>query len=301
MTERGATVCLTFDFDAISLWAARGMMTPGPVSRGEFGAFAIPRILRLLDTYEVPSTFFIPGHSLETYPAECRAIHEAGHEIAIHGYMHEPVSTLDREAERAVLHRASALIEDLTGAPPVGHRTPSFDFTEYTVELLQEAGIEYDSSLMGTDSVPYLARTGDRHDPDGPFVFGQASRIVELPVSWTLDDYPHLEFVRNGTTVMPGLQDPHAMFARFLGDVRYMVRYTEGGVLTVTLHPQVIGRGDRMLALEEFITGCLDLGVTFERCDEAARRHRTELESADLPTAPAADPRQPGPLPDLSG
>ncbi|MFI6359666.1 polysaccharide deacetylase [Streptomyces sp. NPDC050743] len=279
MTERG-TVCLTFDFDAISLWAARGMTSPGPVSRGEFGAFAIPRILQLLDTYGIASTFFIPGHTLETYSAQCRAIHEAGHEIALHGYLHEPVSTLERETERAVLQRASALIEDLTGTPPAGHRTPSFDFTAHTVELLQEAGIEYDSSLMGTDCVPYLARTGDRHDPDGPYVFGPASQIVELPVSWTLDDYPHLEFVRTGTTVMPGLQDPHQMFARFLGDVRYMIRHTEGGVLTVTLHPQVIGRGDRMLALEEFIIGCLDLGVVLERCLEVGRRCRTQLETA---------------------
>ncbi|MGW7596041.1 polysaccharide deacetylase family protein [Streptomyces rubiginosohelvolus] len=279
MTERG-TVCLTFDFDAISLWAARDMTSPGPVSRGEFGAYAIPRILRLLDTYGITSTFFIPGHTLETYPEQSEAVHDAGHEIALHGYLHEPVSTLDREAELTVLKRASSLIKDLTGTPPAGHRTPSFDFTPHTVELLEEIGVDYDSSLMGTDHEPYLARTGDQHHPDGPFEFGRISRVVELPVSWTLDDYPHLEFVRTPAGAMPGLQDPHAMFRRFLGDVRYMVRHAEDGVLTVTLHPQVIGRGDRMLALEKFIVGCLDLGVAFAPCNDTSRRYRNHLEAA---------------------
>ncbi|CAM5231755.1 MULTISPECIES: polysaccharide deacetylase [Streptomyces] len=280
MTPDRGTVCLTFDFDAISLWAARGVTTPGPVSRGEFGAHAIPRILRLLSAQDITSTFFIPGHTIETYPEQCRTVHAAGHEIGLHGYLHEPVSALDREAELAVLRRSSALIERLTGAPPSGHRTPSFDFTPHTVSLLEEIGVTYDSSLMGTDSQPYLARTGDRHDPDGPYVFGRPSSVVELPVSWTLDDYPHLEFVRTGTMVMPGLQDPHAMFARFLGDVRWMVHNEPDGVLTVTLHPQAIGRGDRMLALEEFISGCQDLGVRFASCADVARQYGPALLAA---------------------
>jgi peptidoglycan-N-acetylglucosamine deacetylase len=271
------TACLTFDFDAISLWIARGQTTPGPVSRGEFGAYAIDRILDLLRRTEVPATFFIPGHTLETYPAPCAAIAEAGHEIGLHGYAHEPVSTLDREAERAVNRRSAALIEQLTGHPPSGHRTPSWDFTENTIPILTELGVEYDSSLMGTDFEPYLARFGDRCDTDGPYRFGEASSVVELPVSWTLDDYPHLEYLRMPQFVMPGLQDPEAMFARFLRDVRYMTDIVGDGVTTVTLHPQVIGRGARMVALERFITGCRELGVVFERCVDAARRVRPAL------------------------
>jgi peptidoglycan/xylan/chitin deacetylase (PgdA/CDA1 family) len=271
------TVCLTFDFDAISLWMARGLATPGPVSRGEFGAYAIPRILELLRRHEVPATFFVPGHTIETYPGPCAAIVEAGHEIALHGYAHEPVSTLDREAEFAVNRRSSALIEQLTGAPPAGHRTPSFDFTEHTVDILTELGVEYDSSLMGTDHEPYLARSGDECPADGAFRFGSPSSVVELPVSWTLDDYPHLEFLRTPGYVMPGLQDAHAMFSRFLADVRYMAEHADDGVTTVTLHPQAVGRGARMLALEEFITGCRALDVEFERCAEVARRFRPVL------------------------
>lgn len=271
------TVCLTFDFDAISLWMSRGLATPGPVSRGEFGAYAIPRILELLHRHEVPATFFVPGHTIETYPDACASIVEAGHEIALHGYAHEPVSTLDRDSEFAVNRRAAVLIEKITGEAPAGHRTPSFDFTENTVEVLTELGIEYDSSLMGTDYEPYLARSGDACPQDDRFRFGPPSSVVELPVSWTLDDYPHLEFVRTPGYVMPGLQDAHAMFARFLADVQYMVDHAAGGVTTVTLHPQAVGRGARMVALEEFIMGCRALDVGFERCVEVARRFRPVL------------------------
>ncbi|MFJ8925308.1 MULTISPECIES: polysaccharide deacetylase [unclassified Streptomyces] len=274
------TVCLTFDFDAISLWMARGQTTPGPVSRGEFGAYAIDRILALLRRTEVPTTFFIPGHTLETYPQQSAAVAELGHEIALHGYAHEPVSTLDRDTELAVNRRSAALIEDLTGAPPAGHRTPSWDFTEHTVDILTELGIVYDSSLMGTDFEPYLARSGDRCPADGPFRFGPDSAVVELPVSWTLDDYPHLEYLRTSQIVMPGLQDADAMFDRFLRDVRYMTETVPDGVVTVTLHPQVVGRGARMAALERFINGCRALDVTFERCVDVARRVRPALVGA---------------------
>lgn len=271
------TVCLTFDFDAISLWMSRALATPGPVSRGEFGAYVIPRILELLRRHEVPATFFVPGHTLETYPEPCAAIVESGHEIALHGYAHEPVSTLDEHAEFAVNQRSAALIEKLTGTAPAGHRTPSFDFTEHTIDILTKLGLEYDSSLMGTDYEPYLARMGDECPSDAPFRFGPPSSVVELPVSWTLDDYPHLEFVRTPGYVMPGLQDAHAMFGRFLIDVRYMADHVADGVTTVTLHPQVIGRGARMAALEGFITGCRDLDVVFERCVDVARRFRSLL------------------------
>jgi peptidoglycan/xylan/chitin deacetylase (PgdA/CDA1 family) len=276
MSEK-PTVCLTFDFDAISLWTARNMTTPGPVSRGEFGAHAIPRILALLRRHDVTSTFFIPGHTIESYPRKTSMVVEAGHEIAAHGYAHEPVSTLSEAEERDVLGRSVSLIQSLTGTPPLGYRTPSFDFTPHTVRLLEEAGFEYDSSLMGTDTVPYFARTNDRCPSDGPFEFGPASSIVELPVSWTLDDYPHLEFVRTNSYVMPGLQDPASMFDMFLRDVQFMLENDANGVCTVTLHPQVIGRGARMIALERFIEAVLDLGVSFSTCADAARSARARL------------------------
>ncbi|WP_324267991.1 polysaccharide deacetylase family protein [Saccharopolyspora mangrovi] len=250
------------------------------MSRGEFCAYAIARILRLLDRHGIITTFFVPGHTLETYPEQCAAIHEAGHEIGLHGYLHESVSSLDRDTERSVLHRSADLIEKLTGTRPLGHRTPSFDFSPHTVELLEELAIEYDSSLMGTDHEPYYARVGDQHQDDGPYLWGRRSSVVEVPASWTLDDYVHLEYVRFNGMVMPGLQDPRSMFARFLDEVRYMAEHIEDGVTNITLHPQVIGRGGRMLALEEFIDRCQGFGVEFRTCLHVSRAFRARALAA---------------------
>lgn len=270
-------VCLTFDFDAISLWLARGASTPGPVSRGEFAAAAVARIIALLEGKGVESTFFIPAHTLLTFPDACRAIHDAGHEVGLHGDRHEPVSTLTAAQELAVNEKGIALIELLTGSRPRGHRTPSFDFSANTVPILRGLGVTYDSSLMGSDFEPYFVRMGDRDDHDGGYRFGPATEIVELPVSWTLDDYPYLEFYRSNEWVMPGLRDPRAMFATFLEDVRFAAEDLEDAVVTVTLHPEVIGRGARIRALGDFIDACLALGAEFVRCDRAAESVKRSL------------------------
>ena len=269
-----ATVCLTFDFDAMSLWIARGMTSPGPLSRGEFGAHAVPRILRLLGRYRIPSTWFVPGHTAETYPGLVAGIAEAGHEVALHGYAHEAVSGLDAAGERDVLTRAKDVLTRVTGGEPAGNRTPGWDFTDSTVDILVELGIRYDSSLMATDYTPYYARTGDKAPGDGPYRFGTPTPLVELPVSWTLDDYPHFEFVRAPGTVMPGLRSPREVFGNFLDDVRYLVREEPGGVCVITFHPQVIGRGHRMLGLEWFLDQLAALGARYARCDSVADAFR---------------------------
>jgi peptidoglycan/xylan/chitin deacetylase (PgdA/CDA1 family) len=266
-----STICVTFDFDAISLWLARGQTSPGPISRGEFGAHAIPRILRMLRERDITATFFIPGHTVDTYPAQCAAIAEAGHEIALHGYVHEPVSKLDAEQERAAVRRAFESIRKVTGREPAGNRTPSWDFTASTVDVLLELGCEYDSSLMGTDYTPYYARRGDVAAPDGPYVFGEPTSLVEIPVSWSLDDYPQFEYLRTDTAIMPGLRRPDEVFANWLDDVDYMVREEPGGVCVFTFHPQVIGRGHRMLGLERLLDACVERPVRFRTCLEVAR------------------------------
>src|SRR5262250_3251002 len=99
--------CLTFDFDAVSIWIQNGMTTPSPISRGEFGAVGAERVLDLLERYKIKATWFIPGHTLETYPDMCRRVHLSGHEIANHGYTHEVPSRLSADAEEAVLMRAN--------------------------------------------------------------------------------------------------------------------------------------------------------------------------------------------------
>jgi peptidoglycan/xylan/chitin deacetylase (PgdA/CDA1 family) len=263
-------VCLTFDFDGPSLWMQRRQTTPAPISRGEFGAVAVPRILRLLAARGLPATFFVPGHTLETYPDECRAIAEAGHELALHGYAHELNATLDRDQEEWTMTRSIELIDKITGAPPHGYRAPSGDVSDQTLGLLMELGMRYDSSLMGHDYRPYRVREESSFPPDGPPVWGAATNLVELPWSWTLDDYVYLEFVTFRRMLMPGLRSPVEMFENFSGDVRWMVREVEAGVCTAVFHPQVIGRGHRLLALEHWLDEMIDLGVSFDRMDDVA-------------------------------
>ena len=82
-------VCLSFDFDALSVWLAYDRVTPAMLNRGEYGArVGVPRILRFLEERELDATFFIPGHTVESFPAETASILEAGHEIASHGFWH---------------------------------------------------------------------------------------------------------------------------------------------------------------------------------------------------------------------
>src|SRR5438270_3253909 len=120
---RRGTVCLTFDFDALSAWIQRGMTTPASLSRGEFGAHAVPRILNMLAKRGIQSTFFIPGHTVDTYRSVCEEIVAAGHEIALHGYLHEPVGSLAEDQEREIFRRSYDTVCGLTGTTPRGNRT----------------------------------------------------------------------------------------------------------------------------------------------------------------------------------
>jgi peptidoglycan/xylan/chitin deacetylase (PgdA/CDA1 family) len=252
-----STVCLTFDFDAISLWigpyAAR---SPSMISRGEFGAVGCERILRLLEREGIAATFFVTGHTADTYPDLTREIAAAGHEIGHHGYLHEnPLALETREREREVLLKGLDALDRAAGVRPVGYRSPAWDNSPWTIELLLEEGFRYESSLMGNDYSPYWCRVGDVIQPDGPYLFGPEVDLVEMPVSWILDDFPHFEYVslRPEGLRLPGLSAPSKVEEIWRDDFTYMRREVPDGVFTLTMHPQVIGRGHRMLMLERLI------------------------------------------------
>jgi peptidoglycan/xylan/chitin deacetylase (PgdA/CDA1 family) len=263
-------VCLTFDFDAMSGFIARGMTSPTPVSRGEFGAdVATPRLLALLKKYKIQTSWYIPGHTLETYPARCREVFDAGHEIGHHGWTHVPPAQLTRDEEEAGLMRANEAIRKLTGRYARGYRSPSWDLSPHSVELLLKHDFIYDSSMMGNDYMPYRVREGDVITLDKPAVFGKTTRLIEMPVSWTLDDYPHFEFVRTKETILPGLMNTSLVFENWVNDFLYLKKNLAWGVITYTFHPFVIGRGARMLMLEKLIKKLKSGGAVFMTLENA--------------------------------
>lgn len=269
-------VCLTFDFDALSGWIARGLTTPTPISRGEFGAVGAARILALLKKHDIASTWFIPGITIETYPDACRAVVDGGHEIGNHGWTHVPPARLSRDEEASGLARANEAIAKLSGAGPTGYRSPSWDLSAHTVDLLIDQGFIYESSMMGHDYLPYFARRGDVIEAEAATRFGSATELIEMPVSWALDDYPHFEFVRTPETILPGLMNARGVLENWIDEFSYMKREYRWGVLTYTFHPFVIGRGHRMLILERLIEHLRDEGGEFVTMVEATRRWRAE-------------------------
>lgn len=265
-------VCLTFDFDAISGFVARGLVSPSWISRGEFGPrVGAPRVLALLEQYGIRSTWFVPGHTIETYRRACEQVVEAGHEIAHHGWTHRPPAGLSREEEEEELVRGNEAIEKLTGRPARGYRSPSWDLSPHSVDLLLEHGFLYDSSLMGDDYTPYHARRGDAIELKRPAVFGAETALVEMPIHWAVDDAPHFEFVRTETTVRQGLMNASGVLENWVNDYLYMKHHLSWGVLTYTCHPFVIGRGHRMIMLEKLIRRLADNGAVFLTMEDAVR------------------------------
>ena len=270
-------VSLTFDLDNASASIARDMATPTMISRGDFGMVGTERLLALLDKFEIAGTWFIPGHTIESYPASARAVHEAGHEIGHHGWTHRPPAGLGREVEERELIRGNEAIRALTGVAARGYRSPSWDLSEHSVELLRKHGFVYDSSLMGHDYLPYQARAGDETPLEGPIQFGADTSLVEMPISWSLDDYPAFEFSRSPTGILPGLMNADGVLANWFADFRYMAEHYDWGVITYTFHPHVIGRGHRMIMLETLIGRLKDAGAVFVTMEEAVAEYRAKF------------------------
>lgn len=257
-------VCITLDFDTVSLWLAMGQTSPTPVSRGEFGVVAAGRLLDLFDRHGIRTTWFIPGITIDSFETDCREVAERGHEIGHHGYDHVSPSGLDREQEFDQLRRGNDAIERITGRRARGYRSPAWDLSPSSVELLLREGFVYDSSMMGHDYLPYRARTGDLAEPGRPLERGVETALWELPVSWSADDFPHFEYFRGG-----GLRAASAVLENWLEDFRYLQEICDRGVMTYTLHPFVIGRGHRMRMLDRLLITLAEEGARFVTAEEA--------------------------------
>lgn len=246
-------VCLSFDVDNETWNLARGDTAPVPLSAGEFGALTgFRRVLELLDRHRVPASFYVPGVSAMLHPHMLPEIVKRGHEVALHGWVHENVLALDDRAEEERLLRQSiALLTKATGKPPVGYRAPSWVFSRHTIDLLRGAGLLYDSSLMSRDE-PYELLSN-----------GQPTGLVELPVDWGLDDAPF--FGRTGA-----LPAPELVFQAYRED--FDQAYADGTLFMLTMHPQVIGRRATMTHLDRLVAYMKSKpGVWFATAEQIAR------------------------------
>lgn len=252
-------VALTFEFDAEMYWygkSPKSIETFSNLSRGQYGPHeGIYRVLDMLDEHNVKSTFFIPGWVIEHYPEQCKLIHEKGHEIAYHGYMHEEDRQKDRDEEAKRMEKCEKIIEDLTGKKPVGHRGPGSIIHPFTQELLAERGYLYSSNMKNTNS-PYFHEVGGK-------------KIVELPVDEYLDDANYYFFAYSPFTH----DNVHA--PRFVNECWQMdfdaLCQEPGSVLVIKCHPQLIGRAGRIRKLGELVGYMKTRGGWLTTAEEIAR------------------------------
>lgn len=264
------TVALTFDHDSLSDSIRRGD-SPVKLSHAEFGhRVGVPRILDLLAREDIASSWFVPGATLDLYPDDAEAILAGGHELASHGWFHEDFSELEIDAQRAILDRSIDAVRRIAGVAPKGFRAPYWALGSETLGLVEDAGYAYDSSLMADDYRPYRVRRGDRHSTTEGSTFGPESNLLEVPVYWTLDDWPYFEPGDNGRD---GMSAPSRVLEIWTGELRYAHANAPGGLLTVTMHPECIGRGHRMAMVAQFIAEARGLdGVVFDRLDRYLER-----------------------------
>ena len=244
-------VSIGCDFDAQSVWMGTfGSTSQSHLSRGEFGAVVgVPRMLDLFERFGITTTWCTPTHTVQTFPDECRAIVEHGHEIAAHGVYHEQINRLDPDEERRLLELQVKQHEQLLGARPRGYRSPAWDVSDVTFDLLEEFGFTWDSSLMGRDFEVYRPRLVVQIDRELGNVFGPPRQIIEIPVSWYLDDFPALENLPRSV----GMQATDAVAGRWLDSFHFAHERCPGGVFALTVHPQTIARAHHLLMFERFL------------------------------------------------
>jgi len=271
------------DVDAVAGWLGSyaGEDSPDDISRGLFaGEVGSPRLLNLFKKHKLRTTWFIPGHSAETFPDEMKAVAEAGHEVGVHGYSHENPIAMTREQEEAILDKCLDVLTKLSGKRPTGYVAPWWEFSPVTNELLLERGIKYDHSLMHKDFHPYYIRVGDswtkidysKHPNEWmkPLVRGKETDLIEIPASWYLDDLPPMMFIKKAPN-SHGFVNPRHLEEMWRDQFDWVYREYDYAVFAMTIHPDVSGRPQVLLMLERLVEHILKHeGTKFLTFDEIA-------------------------------
>jgi peptidoglycan/xylan/chitin deacetylase (PgdA/CDA1 family) len=246
---------LSFDYDSNSALVRRAPLDIVAQSRGKFAPnVAIDRILDLLDKHEIKTTFFTPGWTVDNFTSSCEEIVARGHEMGAHGYLHEKLGEISWESERGVFKKSLDSFDKI-GVKPEGFRAPSWLISDRTIDLIQELGFKYDSNFMDSD-MPYMLKWR-----------GKDTGLVELPVEWLLDDWPHFEINRFSPKKVWDIWKPE-----------WDGIYNLGRYFGLTCHPQCIGRISRLDMLEKLLTDAKNRGnVWFATCKEVADWTRIKL------------------------
>ncbi len=271
------------DVDAVAGWLGSygGEDSPDDISRGLFaGEVGSLRLLKLFERFGIKTTWFIPGHSIETFPEQMQAVAAAGHEIGIHGYSHENPIEMTPQQEEAVLDKCIDLVTKLGGRRPTGYVAPWWEFSPVSNELLLKKGIKYDHSLMHRDYEPYYVRVGDTwtkidysKQPQEwmhPLVRGEETDLIEIPASWYLDDLPPMMFIKKSPN-SHGFVNPYDIEAIWREQFDWVYREYDYAVFPITIHPDVSGRPQVLMMLERLYSHIVrHPGVKFLTMDEIA-------------------------------
>ena len=231
-------VALSFDVDHESNELRDGGESIGRMSWGQYGnRQGVPRIMALLDRFDIKASFYVPAVVGLLYPDELRSFTANGHEVGIHGWIHERNSVLPEAVERDLQMRSADTLEKITGVRPVGIRTPSWDFSPATLAITRDMGLLYDSSLMADVDCYELLMDGEE------------TGVIELPVEWIRDDAVYFMMMR--FQALRPYTPPEAVFDIFRRE--FDAAYAEGGIFQLTMHPHFIGYRSRIWILEKLI------------------------------------------------
>ncbi len=227
--DTDAILHLAHPNDADTRLSTNSMLRYGP-------EIAVPRIVDMCKDLGVKQTFFVPGWCAEQFPKAVEAMMEGGHEVAMHGYLHEYPNMMTKDQEAFWTHKATEAITKVTGKKPVGYRAPWYRYSKYTTEILGSEGYLWDTSLMGDDN-PYLIRQSGHE-------------LVELPSRWQLDDWP--QFVHNhDLDFMMPISNISKAKEVYMDEFEAM--YAHGGIWVNCFHPFCSGQVARLMMVKQMM------------------------------------------------